>query len=631
MYNRFFGFKERPFKLVPNPAYVYLSRIHEEVLAHLNYAVNFGDGFVAITGEVGTGKTTLCRMFLESLDENTEVAYIFNPKLDSLQLLKAINDEFYIASDTDSVKNLIDNFNTFLLKKKAQGRRVLLLIDEAQNLSVDVLEQLRLLSNLETTTSKLLQIVLVGQPELGALLATEKLRQLEQRITLSCHLVPLGAEETQEYIRHRLHIASTKPGVSFSPAACRSVFKDSGGVPRLINILCDRALLIAFSLGKKHIGKNIVKRAITELKAKHNRQVSRHGWQKAVWGVTLVAVVLAVALVTILVQSRRTAESVKPMIRPDSNIATIEPTQPLISTPPGLEDPPPHAVESAASPSSPPPSNAVPQAVAVNDTAVSDLPVEPTGVDLRQTIAAMADPLRSRDGALEAVLKAWDVPAGQTIPFTDNLDAEAFFRVTARRSDFETLHVKGDLNVIKKLNLPAILEFNRPGTGEYCYLAVLVLTDETIQLSDGDRLFSMPPASLAGLWNGMAYVLWKNFYHFEGVIPTSSPREAILSLKMYVKTLGFPISEITAVYDITTRAAVETIQARNGLEPDGMVGPLTKIILYNEDPGLDIPHLLPVPTGDDRIEPGNAGKRQTAGHFISRGETISDLNEENRP
>ena len=172
MYNRFFGFKERPFKLVPNPEYLYLSRSHEEVLAHLNYAVGYGEGFVEITGEVGTGKTTLCRMFLESLDENTAAAYIFNPKLDALQLLKAINDEFGIPSDTESIKTLIDRLNAFLLEKKAQGKRVILLVDEAQNLSADVLEQLRLLSNMETTTSKLLQIILVGQPELGELLET---------------------------------------------------------------------------------------------------------------------------------------------------------------------------------------------------------------------------------------------------------------------------------------------------------------------------------------------------------------------------------------------------------------------------------------------------------------------------
>ena len=214
MYKKFFGFKERPFKLVPNPAYLFLSRSNEEALAHLNFVISQGDGFVEITGEVGTGKTTLCRAFLESLDENTEAAYIFNPKLDSIQLLRAINDEFGINSDPDNTKDLIDTLNIFLMKKKAEGKNIIILIDEAQNLTDEVLEQLRLLSNLETTVDKLLQIILVGQPELGEMLDSHELRQLGQRITLSCHLVPLTYKETREYIKHRINIASQKAAPS---------------------------------------------------------------------------------------------------------------------------------------------------------------------------------------------------------------------------------------------------------------------------------------------------------------------------------------------------------------------------------------------------------------------------------
>ncbi|MBW2011384.1 MAG: AAA family ATPase, partial [Deltaproteobacteria bacterium] len=191
MYKNFFGFKERPFNLVPDPAYLFLSKSHEEALAHLTYAVVQGDGFVEITGEVGTGKTTLCRAFLESLDDDTKTAYIFNPKLDSIQLLKAINDELGINSDADNTKELIDSLNLFLIEKKTQGKNVILLIDEAQNLTREVLEQLRLLSNLETTKQKLLQVILVGQPELREKLDSHELRQLGQRISLSCQLIPL--------------------------------------------------------------------------------------------------------------------------------------------------------------------------------------------------------------------------------------------------------------------------------------------------------------------------------------------------------------------------------------------------------------------------------------------------------
>ncbi|MGE5840727.1 MAG: ExeA family protein, partial [Deltaproteobacteria bacterium] len=185
MYNSFFGFRERPFQLVPNPAYLYLSRSHEEAMAHMVYAISQGDGFVEITGEVGTGKTTLCRAVLENLDPRTKAAYIFNPKLDSLQLLKAINDEFGIDSGSDSIKELTDTLNAFLMKNRMEGNKVVLIIDEAQNLNKDVLEQLRLISNLETTTSKLIQIILVGQPELGEMLDSNELRQLGQRINLT--------------------------------------------------------------------------------------------------------------------------------------------------------------------------------------------------------------------------------------------------------------------------------------------------------------------------------------------------------------------------------------------------------------------------------------------------------------
>jgi general secretion pathway protein A len=270
MYNFFFGLKENPFKLVPNPAYLFLSKSHEEALAHLTYAVAQGEGFMEITGEVGTGKTTLCRAFLENLDHHTTAAYIFNPNLNSLQLLKAINDEFGISSNSDNIKNLIDALNSFLIKQKKKGRSTILLIDEAQNLTNEVLEQLRLLSNLETTKDKLLHIILVGQPELEEKLNSYELRQLEQRISLSCRLIPLSFKEVQDYIWHRIHIASEKTDISFEPAAYRSIYKYSRGVPRLINIVCDRALLTAFGLDVQKITKDIVETAIKELTNREN-------------------------------------------------------------------------------------------------------------------------------------------------------------------------------------------------------------------------------------------------------------------------------------------------------------------------------------------------------------------------
>ena len=224
MYSHFFGFVERPFNLVPDPTYLFLSKSHEEALAHLKYALQHGDGFVEIIGEVGTGKTTLCRVFLDRLLDETTAAYIFNPRLDEVQLLKAINDEFGIDSSADNTKALLDALNVFLMRQKAAGKNVIVIIDEAQNLSIQVLEQLRLLSNLETTRNKLLQIILVGQPELGEMLDSHELRQLGQRVTLSCYLTPLTFKETTAYIEHRVQIALTKPGRLFSKSALKEIY-----------------------------------------------------------------------------------------------------------------------------------------------------------------------------------------------------------------------------------------------------------------------------------------------------------------------------------------------------------------------------------------------------------------------
>ena len=250
MYNKFFGFKEKPFKLVPNPAYFYLSKSHEEAMAHLNYAIAQGDGFIEITGEVGTGKTTLCRAFLESLNGTVEAAYIFNPKLGPKQLLRTINEEFGLNTEGDNTKDLIDTLNAFLMQKKAGGKKVILLIDEAQNLNRNVLEQLRLLSNLETNRDKLLQIILVGQPELSEILNSHALRQLGQRITLSYQLSPLTFTECKEYIHYRINIAAQKTAIKFDRSAYRQIYKYSKGIPRVINIVCDRALLTAFVLNQ---------------------------------------------------------------------------------------------------------------------------------------------------------------------------------------------------------------------------------------------------------------------------------------------------------------------------------------------------------------------------------------------
>lgn len=275
LYQSYFNFSELPFSISPDPRFMYMSERHQEGLAHLLYGINQGGGFVALTGEVGTGKTTLCHCLLQQLPDNVDIALILNPKLTAVELLATICDELGIAHASLSAKSLIDAINAYLLAAYAEGRRSVLLIDEAQNLSLEVLEQIRLLTNLETSKAKLLQIILVGQPELNQMLARQELRQLNQRITARYHLGPLSLDETRAYILHRLRVCHGSHRL-FQAAAIRKIYRYSAGVPRLINILCDRALLGAYATNTRQIGPAIIVRAASETLGPRRAAVKRY-------------------------------------------------------------------------------------------------------------------------------------------------------------------------------------------------------------------------------------------------------------------------------------------------------------------------------------------------------------------
>ena len=266
MYTKFFGLTEKPFAITPDPRYLFMSEQHSEALAHLVYGISESGGFIQLTGEVGTGKTTLVRTVLGRLPPEVDVALILNPQLTELEFLIAICEELSTPppEDKNSAKSLVDTLNRHLLAAHARGRRTILLVDEAQNLSREVLEQLRLLTNLETAKQKLLQIILIAQPELREILARDDLRQLAQRVTGRYHLDPLSREESGQYIDHRLKVAGAL-GEVFDDAAKQEVFNLSGGVPRIINVICDRAMLGAYSRESRHIGKNLVERAAAEV------------------------------------------------------------------------------------------------------------------------------------------------------------------------------------------------------------------------------------------------------------------------------------------------------------------------------------------------------------------------------
>src|SRR6476619_2536084 len=268
MYMRFFGLKQQPFSHAPDPRYLYMSKRHREALAHLLYGVGGGGGVVLLSGEIGAGKTTVCRCFLEQIPKRCNVAYIFNPKLTVMELLKTVCDEFHIPpidTPAPTVKTYVDALNGFLLQTHAVGQNNVLIIDEAQMLSAEVLEQLRLLTNLETTERKLLQIILIGQPELRAMLARPELEQLAQRVIARYHLGPLSAKETEHYIRHRLSVAGMTRAIPFDRKALQRIHDIARGVPRRINLLCDRAMLGAYSHGKTGTDTEIVEKAAREV------------------------------------------------------------------------------------------------------------------------------------------------------------------------------------------------------------------------------------------------------------------------------------------------------------------------------------------------------------------------------
>jgi general secretion pathway protein A len=264
MYERHYGFTEKPFNLTPDPKYLYLSQRHTEAFAHLEFGRKEKGGFILITGEVGTGKTTLARYFLSRLDSRTATAVVFYPAVTAVELLRSILEDLHVTATGTSLKDHVDALHRFLLEARVAEREVVLLLDEAQDLSPEVLEQIRLISNLETDTEKLIQIVLMGQSELQEMLARRELRQLAQRVTARYHLSPLSRQETEDYIRHRLMVAGGEGKVSFTAAALAAVHQKSGGIPRLVNLICDRALLGGYVAGTRVIDAPLVRQAARE-------------------------------------------------------------------------------------------------------------------------------------------------------------------------------------------------------------------------------------------------------------------------------------------------------------------------------------------------------------------------------
>jgi general secretion pathway protein A len=587
MYNTYFGFREKPFKLVPNPDFLYLSKNHEIALAHLSYAVSQGDGFVVITGEVGTGKTTLCRIFLERLEEGIESAYIFNPRLDSVQLLTTICNEFGIRTNSNNLKQLLDVINGYLIMKSKAGRKVLLLIDEAQNLSVENLEMVRMLSNLETTRNKLLQIILVGQPELGEMLDSYKLRQLAQRISLSAHLTPLTVAETAGYIEHRLLIAAQRHLDLFSPRACRLIHNYSRGIPRKINIAADRALLTAYSINRPKVTASIAKIAIEELtsRAPAATKVSPKSRRYIVWAAVTCALLLVAAVVYFKseVLWQRAASSTQ------ANTGQTTTGDPPLRTY-KIKNYTPIAPAIANNPSS--------GTFQSDENSAARIG---TPSDMAEVVNTLEHE-KSRLDAMRLIFEKWQQapPSASQLPEMA-IDPE-YFEIAAHQYGLRMYTIESDWALVKQVNLPAIIAFRKQRSTELVYMAMVGWSSGQIRLAvHGKRLIQTDLETLLPHTHGTAYVYWKNSLGFDPVINANSPPKAILAVKKMLQQVGYDELNQTAGYDRATEKAILDFQLRYSLTPDGLVGSLTKIFLINEAErdinGVDRPRLYGISEG----------------------------------
>lgn len=539
MYSSFFGFKEKPFTITPNPRFIFLSKNHKEAFAHLLYGIDTHAGFIELTGEVGTGKTTVLRSLLNQLDSDTyRTALIFNPSLSAIELLQNINHEFGIPCEEQKNSPLLHSLNHFLLQQNAEGRTVVLVIDEAQNLDPQVLEQIRLISNLETEKDKLIQIVLVGQPELREKLKKSELRQLSQRITVRYHLCPLDFNDTVEYIEHRLEVAAGQNLEIFSPGALKQIFRFSGGLPRLINVICDRALLIAYTKGSREVSARMVFAAIDDVKKQESRflplRIIRY---------------LAVAAVVILAVFGLYGAFGRHMATTEISAFSRETSKNQAA---------PHQPEDSAL------------------------------LDLQSQLAAKTE-RESAAEAFNAVARIWSVAP---IPVDKTSSEPADLTGYADRSGLRLFRTKGNLGALLRLDYPAILELSLPDGKGQRYLSLIG--------REGNLLVMAPPlqghttissSELEKFWTGRSFLPWKNVQNLPLVSRLGDSGESIKNLKLLLEKTGYYRGLPTELFDEEMLASVKRFQAARGIEVDGVVGDRTLLLLYRAGNLVEVPRL----------------------------------------
>jgi general secretion pathway protein A len=536
MYLSFFGLSEKPFAITPDPRYLYLSERHAEALAHLLYGINESGGFIQLTGEVGTGKTTVVRTLLSRVPHHADVAVILNPRVTPVEFLLTICEELGLpieAADRDSVKQMVDALNRRLLSAHAEGRRIIVIVDEAQNLSAETLEQVRLLTNLETPTQKLLQIILIGQPELRDLLDRNDLRQLAQRITGRYHLKPLSREETQGYVRHRLRVAGAT-GEIFTPGALRELHRLSSGIPRVINVSCDRALLGAYTREARKVSAGLVRQAAGEVYGRRFVPV----WLGWVTGVGLAASFAALGLIGF-----RTWQHQFAALRPPSATSAAAGTSPRPAAPSAAAGSP--AVGAATAKPMPPPVS-MNGLLAANNANTSDA------------------------AAFRRLLSLWGTA------MTDDRDPCG----QAQKAGLACLEQRGSWAQVRTLNRPAILTLT-DDAGQKHRVVLSALDDKFATLVLSEHNQRVPIEEVSRDWFGDFTIVWKP--------KTSRTRE--LSVGMHGDEVRWLRRSLAALhgassdpergdlYDEELAIAVQNFQREHRLTVDGIAGLQTQVVL----------------------------------------------------
>jgi general secretion pathway protein A len=556
MYTQFFNLKQSPFSIAPDPRYLFMSERHREALAHLLYGIGSGGGFVLLTGEIGAGKTTVCRCFMEQIPENCKLGYIFNPKLSVEELLLSICDEFGIelppqGAGAVSVKGYVDAINAYLLASHAQAKNNVLIIDEAQNLSAEVLEQLRLLTNLETSERKLLQIILIGQPELRAMLARPELEQLAQRVIARYHLGSLSEAETCAYIEHRLAVAGAAAIAPFPRRLMGLVHGLAKGVPRRINLLCDRALLGAYVENQPHVTRNILRKAAAEVFAGQDAVIGG-----AVAGASRWPLVAAGVLGGVIISAavwQLAARDAKPVLQ-SAQAAAVKPAPvaPAVVNPvrPAAQ---PNAQTAAAAAAAASESSAVVAASVVDDGAAA----------LRQ-LAGM-----------------WGLALVDGDPCP-----------TAARLNLRCLQTKGGIDELRQLDRPAMLTLHDdPTAPNYVLLTALDDHNATI-VAAGGKPKTISLDALAARFDGEFTTFWRAPRIWRDAVSGGDHGPDVDWLARQLAQLyEMAKPQDNQPLDAALRKRLLEFQTAQHLKADGVAGPKTFIRLYQLG-GVQEPHLL---------------------------------------